>query len=83
MVPQSILDDLWTLLGSAAPDDRAPETRLADLGLSSVKVVRLIAQLERKYRIELPNEIVFECETVADLARAVASRLAPQDERTP
>ncbi len=83
MDPQSILDDLWTLLGSASPSERAPETRLVDLGLSSIKVLRLIVQLERKYRVELPNEIVFECETAADLARAIAARLPPQDEGAP
>ncbi len=51
------------------------DARLAELGLSSIKVIRITAQIERQYGIELPDEEIFSCETVADLCSLVGRRV--------
>lgn len=58
-----------------APETLAPEANLAELGLSSVKVLRAVAEVERRFGIELPDERVFACATLADLVRVVQERV--------
>lgn len=55
----------------------APDTGLrAIAGIDSVKVLRMIARIERKYDIELPDEDVFELTTIEGTVSAVRAALA-------
>lgn len=58
-------------------DGISPAAGLADLGLSSVKVLRVIAEVERRYEVALPDEQVFGCDTVEDLAQLVRAQRTP------
>ena len=61
-------------LGSSA-EKLTVETQLPDLNIPSVKLLRIIAKLEKQYRIELDDDVLFRVETVRDLAAVVAARL--------
>jgi acyl carrier protein len=69
----------------AAAELRVPAASLAldtDLraieGMDSVKVLRMIAKIERAYDIELDDETVFGLSTIAATAEAVQQALAEQ-----
>ena len=42
-------------------------------GVESVKVLRVVARIERDFDIELDDELVFRLETVDELTRAVCA----------
>jgi acyl carrier protein len=49
-----------------------PTTNLRELpGVESIKVLRIIAKLERAYGVELEDELVFRVKTVQELADAI------------
>jgi acyl carrier protein len=48
-------------------------------GVDSVKVLRVVARIERDYDVELSDEQVFSFASVADVADAVAEALRTAD----
>ncbi|MDO5092619.1 MAG: SDR family NAD(P)-dependent oxidoreductase [Propionibacteriaceae bacterium] len=52
-------------------DELGPSTRLADLGLNSMLLVELTVELERSNG-RLPSTLLYESETLADVAQAVS-----------
>ena len=58
---------------SVPPDSVPVDTHLHELGLSSIKVLRILARLETLYEIELDDDAVFRAETLRDLACLVAA----------
>jgi acyl carrier protein len=74
-----------TITDIAAAELGVPEASLtpdvdlrAILGIDSVKVLRMIARIERKYDIELSDEDVFSLTTIEGTASAVRAALAEQ-----
>ena len=63
--------ELPGLVGEVTPD-----TRIADLGVDSLKLLRLIAKLEKRFGIELEDDVIFEVDTLRGLADVIASKLA-------
>jgi acyl carrier protein len=60
------------------PEDFTGDTNLRELpGAESVKVLRVIARIERTYDCELDDEIVFRVETVRELVNAVSELTRP------
>ena len=59
------------------PGQLDESTDLRELGVESLKVLRVIAKIERDYDVELPDELVFKARTVRDVADAVRSLSAP------
>jgi acyl carrier protein len=58
----------------------APDTDLRAIeGIDSVKVLRMIARIERKYDVELSDEDVFALTTIDGTAAAVTAALAEQE----
>ncbi|MEO8548777.1 MAG: acyl carrier protein [Kofleriaceae bacterium] len=53
-----------------------PDTRIADLGVDSLKLLRLVAKLEKRFGIELEDDVIFEVETLRGLADVIANKLA-------
>jgi acyl carrier protein len=48
------------------------QTQLRELpGVESIKILRIVAHLERAYDVELEDEVVFRVKTVAELAEAI------------
>jgi acyl carrier protein len=57
-----------------SPGRIAAATNLRELpGAESVKILRVIARIERAFDIELEDEIVFRIERLDDLVREVAT----------
>jgi acyl carrier protein len=54
------------------PELLKPDTRLTELGVSSVKVLRLVAKIERMYEIELSDDVIFRADSLRDLAILIA-----------
>jgi acyl carrier protein len=51
---------------------------LRDLpGMESIKVLRIVARIERAYDVELPDELVSAVETVEELSAAVRELTRP------
>ena len=60
-------------LGTAA--DAIPVgVKLTQIGLSSMKLVRIVAKLEQRYEVELDDDVLFGIETLGQLAEAIAAR---------
>lgn len=54
----------------------SPESHLvADLGVDSLGVMEIMAAIEDKFTLKIPDEALREVETVADVARAIEQRL--------
>ena len=60
------------------PERIDPNARFARLGLDSASSVFLLAALEEWLGVDLPAEVVFEHQTIADLARYLSSSHAVQ-----
>ena len=48
---------------------------VADLGLDSLGVMEILADIEDKFTLSIPDEALREVETVADVAAAIETRL--------
>ena len=57
-------------------EERSPELDLRKVeGVDSVKVLRVVARIEREYDVELSDEQVFSFASVSDVADAVVEAL--------
>jgi acyl carrier protein len=48
---------------------------VADLGIDSLGVMEVVADLEDKFKLRIPDEALREVNTVADVAKAIETRL--------
>ena len=65
--------------GAAAPITEASRL-VADLGVDSLGVMEIVAELEDKFGLTIPDEALREVDTIGDVVKAVEGRLA-QDGR--
>jgi acyl carrier protein len=49
---------------------------VADLGIDSLGVMEVIADIEDKFKISIPDEALREVDTIEDVAKAIESKLA-------
>lgn len=57
-------------------DSLAPDSDLREVeGMDSVKVLRMVARIERAYDIELDDQVVFGLSTITGTAEAVRAAL--------
>jgi acyl carrier protein len=77
---ESIIETLTDLVASEfgrAESDLAPDLDLSTVeGADSVKVLRVVAKIERAYGIELEDDEVFGLGTIREVATAVERALA-------
>lgn len=75
--PAAVEEQLRSLLATVLGPD-CPEldsgTKLADLAISSVKMLRVIAKAEALYGVELEENALFTAETLGDLAKLIAAK---------
>ena len=50
-----------------SPEDLTLETRLEDLGIDSLRAITIVYQLEERFEIEIPNELIETIVTVGDI----------------
>ena len=55
-------------------EDVKPESRLADLGLSSLDTLTILFELEEAFDIEIPNEVIPSIVTVNDMLEKLEDR---------
>ena len=55
-------------------EDIKPESRLADLGLSSLDTLTILFELEEAFDIEIPNEVIPSIVTVNDMLEKLENR---------
>ncbi len=84
-MPTTASEITATITGIAAAELGVPAASLApgtDLraieGLDSIKVLRMMARIERRYDIELSDEDVFALTTIEGTVSAVRAALAEQ-----
>ena len=78
---ETLRADLVALFGHHAQGDIAVTEQshlVADLGIDSLGVMEVIADIEDKFKISIPDEALREVDTIADVARAIESKLADQ-----
>jgi acyl carrier protein len=49
---------------------------VADLGIDSLGVMELVADIEDRFAVKIPDELLREVNTVADVAAALETRLS-------
>ncbi len=59
-----------------SPDRVTESTNLRELpGVESIKMLRVVAKIERTYDLELDDEVVFRVRTIRELAEAIQGLL--------
>jgi acyl carrier protein len=48
-------------------EDVRPESKLAELGIDSLKAITLVFELEEAFNVEIPNELIHSIVTVNDV----------------
>jgi acyl carrier protein len=48
---------------------------VADLGVDSLGVMEVVAELEDKFKLTIPDEALREVDTIGDVAKAIETRL--------
>jgi acyl carrier protein len=62
--------------GGSAPAITESSRLVADLGVDSLGVMEIVAELEDKFGLVIPDEALREVDTIGDVVRAVEGRLA-------
>ena len=72
---QSLEDNLFAIVRQELrlPDEQlGVGTRLRELpGVESIKLLRIVAKIERAYGVEFEDEVVFRVQTIGELAAAI------------
>jgi acyl carrier protein len=54
-----------------------PESDLRELpGVESIKLLRVISKVEKRYGVELDDDVIFDSSTIAQIAAAIESAAA-------
>lgn len=75
---ETILGELLPLFKQHSQTDAAVSGSsriIADLGLDSLGVMEAIADIEDKFRLQIPDEKLGDIETIADVASAIEAGL--------
>jgi len=75
---ESVRQEVMTILKPHVQGDaELAETShlVADLGIDSLGVMEVVADLEDKFKIHIPDEALREVDTIADVAAAIVTRL--------
>lgn len=78
---ETLRADLVGLFGHHAQAEAAVTEQshlVADLGIDSLGVMEVIADIEDKFKISIPDEALREVDTIGDVARAIETKLEEQ-----
>lgn len=82
--PPSLNEELTALLRQHV-DERVtiqPTTTMSgELGLNSVELMEIAAEIEDRFGVHLPDELLPQLRTVGDMLRALEARLRAQETR--
>lgn len=74
-----VREELWLILRKHVPQEAslAPETTIAgDLALDSLAVMEIVADVEDRFRIPMPDDTLPELRTIGDVEDALVGYLA-------
>lgn len=54
-----------------APEDVTMKTRLSELGIDSLQAITILYELEERFEIEIPNELMENIDTVGDIVSCI------------
>ena len=62
-------------------NDVTLETNIVELGLDSLERLEIVARIEERFAIRIPENDLHEIETVAEIKQAIEERLAHKGEK--
>lgn len=68
---ESAVVEVITRERKCAPEDVGMETRLSELGIDSLQAITILYELEERFGIEIPNELIENLETVSDIVSTI------------
>ena len=74
----NVRSDLMALLQQHAQNEveiKAESHLVADLGIDSLGVMEIVADIEDKFKLSIPDDMLREVETVDDVVKAITKRL--------
>jgi acyl carrier protein len=74
----SVRSDLMALLQQHAQHEveiKAESHLVGDLGIDSLGVMEIVADIEDKFKLSIPDDVLREVETVEDVVKAITKRL--------
>ena len=66
---QQIVFELISREQQGPPNDITMETPLSDLGIDSLRAITILYDLEERFDIEIPNELIKQIRTVGDIVK--------------
>jgi acyl carrier protein len=74
----TVRSDLMALLQQHAQHEgeiKAESHLVGDLGIDSLGVMEIVADIEDKFKLSIPDDVLREVETVDDVVKAITKRL--------
>ncbi len=68
---ENALVEIITRERKCSPEDVLVETQLSELGIDSLQAITILYELEERFEIEIPNELMEDLETVGDIVSAI------------
>ena len=66
---QQIVFELLSGEPQGQPQDITMETSLRDLGIDSLRAITILYELEERFDIEIPNQVIEQISTVGDIVK--------------
>ena len=79
MVEQALIE-IITRERKCKPEDVTAETGLDTLGIDSLQAITILYELEERFEIEIPNELIEQLETVGDIISAINAILYEKED---
>lgn len=77
MPNQELIEKLRAIVAEVAEIDEVPDTTpFKDLGIDSMMAIEIIADVERTYKVKVPEDELQEVTDLMSVARLVARKLA-------
>lgn len=68
---QQIVFEVISRERECSPHDITMETSLSDLGIDSLRAITILYELEERFDIEIPNELIEKIRTVGDIVQHI------------
>lgn len=77
MPDQELIEKLRAIVAEVAEIDEVPDTTpFKDLGIDSMMAIEIIADVERTYKVKVPEDELQEVTDLMSVAKLVARKLA-------
>lgn len=77
---EAAVKELLTRDRKFKPEDINMETSLNELGIDSLQAITILYELEERFEIEIPNELMEELESVGDIISTINKILSGKED---